>query len=161
MSNDMIYRQDAIDVLDAGAELLRRVLDDTDIVNIKRKKYEWGLGLIEACISDIKELPSAQPEQRSFSCGQDNDSISRKAAIAVADYTDYRGLTVEDVKKVTDEVIKGLKQLPSEEPEYKPVTVEDFAKTMSENSLYNFVAWRKEALMLMKEQGFVICKKTI
>jgi hypothetical protein len=42
-----------------------------------------------------------------------DDLISRQAAIAVANYTDYRGLTVEDVKKVTDEVIKGLRQLPS------------------------------------------------
>lgn len=46
-----------------------------------------------------------------------NDCISRQAAIAVADYTDYRGLTVEDVKKVTDEVVKGLKRLPSAQPE--------------------------------------------
>ena len=41
------------------------------------------------------------------------DTIYRESAIAVANYTDYRGLTVEDVKKVTDEVIKGLRQLPS------------------------------------------------
>ena len=46
-----------------------------------------------------------------------NDTISRQAAIAVADSSDYVGLSVEDVKKVTDEVIKGLKRLPSAEPE--------------------------------------------
>lgn len=46
-----------------------------------------------------------------------NDLISRQAAIAVADYTDYTGLAIEDVKKVTDEVVKGLKQLPSAQPE--------------------------------------------
>lgn len=45
-----------------------------------------------------------------------NDTISRKAAIAVADSSDYTGLSVESVKKVTDEVVKGLKQLPSIEP---------------------------------------------
>jgi len=39
------------------------------------------------------------------------------AAIAVADYTDYPGLAIEDVKKVTDEVVKGLKQLPSAQSE--------------------------------------------
>lgn len=59
----MIYRQAAIDALDIGAELWRRVLDDVDIVGIEREKYEWGLGLIEAYIEDIKELPSVQPEQ--------------------------------------------------------------------------------------------------
>ena len=48
------------------------------------------------------------------------DTISRRAAIAVADFTDYRGLTVEDVKKVTDEVVKGLKQLPPVQPENVP-----------------------------------------
>ena len=41
------------------------------------------------------------------------DLIDRQAAIAVADYSDYVGLSVEDVKKVTDEVVKGLKRLPS------------------------------------------------
>lgn len=46
-----------------------------------------------------------------------SDMISRQAAIAVADYTDYVGLSVEDVKKVTDEVVKGLKRLPSAQPE--------------------------------------------
>ena len=42
-----------------------------------------------------------------------NDLISRQAAIAVADYSDYVGLSVDDVKKVTDEVVKGLRRLPS------------------------------------------------
>ena len=59
---DIIYRQDAIDALDVGAELLRRVLDETDIVGAERAKFEWGLGLIESCIYDMEELPSAEPE---------------------------------------------------------------------------------------------------
>lgn len=45
------------------------------------------------------------------------DLISRAEAIAVADYTDYTGLAIEDVKRVTDEVVKGLKRLPSAQPE--------------------------------------------
>ena len=90
-----------------------------------------------------------------------DDTISRQAAIAVADSSDYVGLSVEDVKKVTDEVVKMLKQLPSAQPEYEPVTAEDFAKIMSENTLYNFVTWHQEALTLMERQGFVICKKTM
>ena len=60
--NDQISRQEAIDVINVGAELLRRVLDDTDVVGAERAKYEWGLGLIESYISDMKELPSAQSE---------------------------------------------------------------------------------------------------
>lgn len=47
------------------------------------------------------------------------DTISRQAAINVADYTDCPGLEIEVVKKVTDEVVKGLKQLPPAQPERK------------------------------------------
>lgn len=42
-----------------------------------------------------------------------NDLISRQAAIAATDFSDYVGLSVYDVKKVTDEVVKELKRLPS------------------------------------------------
>lgn len=52
-----------------------------------------------------------------------NDLISRQAAIDAADRADYTGLAVEDVKKVTDEVVKELKQLPSvQEQRWIPVT---------------------------------------
>jgi hypothetical protein len=54
-----------------------------------------------------------------------------------------------------------IKPLPSTQPEYEPVKAEDFAKTMSENTLYSFMAWHGEALELMERQGFVICKKTM
>ena len=46
-----------------------------------------------------------------------DDLIRRQAAIDAADRTDYTGLAVEDVKKVTDEVVKELKQLSSAQPE--------------------------------------------
>lgn len=59
---DTIYRQAAIDELDFSAELLRRTLDDTDVVGAERTKFEWGLGLIESCISDLKDLPSVEPK---------------------------------------------------------------------------------------------------
>lgn len=62
MSDDLISRQAAIDTLNVGAELLRRVLDGTDVVGAQREKYEWGLGLLEWYISDMKELQSAEPE---------------------------------------------------------------------------------------------------
>ena len=54
-----------------------------------------------------------------------------------------------------------FKLLPSAQLEYEPVTAEDFAKTMSENTLYNFMAWHGVALELMERHGFVICKKTM
>ena len=68
---DTVSRQQAIDALDDGAEYLRRILDVMDFVGVERAKFEWGLGLIEACIVDIKELPAAQPEP----CG---DAVSLK-----------------------------------------------------------------------------------
>ena len=48
---------------------------------------------------------------------REDDMISRQAAIDAADSTDYTGLAIEDVKRVTDEVIKALKRLPSAQPE--------------------------------------------
>ena len=42
-----------------------------------------------------------------------SDLISRREAIEAADRTDCRGLALEDVTQVTDEVVKELKKLPS------------------------------------------------
>ena len=79
MKDDTISRKAAIDTLNVDAELLRRVLDETDIVGTERAKYEWGLGLIESYISDIKELPSAQPERKRgrWIYGEDNPGTGR------------------------------------------------------------------------------------
>ena len=65
----------------------------------------------------LHEVPSAQPEKRmeTHAC----DLIDRQAAIDAADRADYTGLAIEDVKKVTDEVVKELKRLPSAQPEQK------------------------------------------
>ena len=60
--DDLISRQAAIDALSLGKEVLSCVLDDMDVVGTDREKYSWGLGLIESCINDIEELPSAQSE---------------------------------------------------------------------------------------------------
>ena len=59
---DLINRQEAIDILELGAEILRRVLDVMDVVGIEREKYSYGLKLLESNIEDIKELPSTQSE---------------------------------------------------------------------------------------------------
>ena len=62
VGTDCISRAEAIDALGIGKELLSRALDDTDVVGHERQKYEWGLGLIESYIADLKDLPSAQSE---------------------------------------------------------------------------------------------------
>ncbi len=90
-----------------------------------------------------------------------SDLISRQSAIdelvrwrKIQDYN-------EGEKNMMGCVIGMLSALPSTQPEYEPVNAEDFAKTMSENSFYNFVTWHQEALTLMERHGFVICKKTM
>lgn len=60
--NDLISRQAAIDVVDDGAELIRRVLDNMNVVGGERSKFAWGLGLLESCIDELNGLPSAQSE---------------------------------------------------------------------------------------------------
>lgn len=106
MKNDLIRRQDAID----------------SPVKMVSEGLEW------IPVYHIKELPSAEPKtpsNGSITCVKSekmhvrttDDLISRQDAIDVADRADYTGLAVEDVKKVTDEVVKELKKLPSAEPE--------------------------------------------
>jgi enoyl-[acyl-carrier-protein] reductase (NADH) len=97
----------------------------------------------------------------------DGDTISRKMAIDAMWKIRRQQQMLDDTHKA-DLVMHGiylaekaLEKLPSAQPEYEPVTAEDFAKTMSENTLYSFMAWHHEAITLMNEMGFVICKKTM
>ena len=84
------------------------------------------------------------------------DTIYRQSAIETVSKA-LKGTFVE-YQEIAEKMIN---KIPSAQQQYEPVTAEDFAKTMSENSLYNFVAWHQEALTLMKEQGVVTCKKTM
>ena len=87
------------------------------------------------------------------------DLIERQAAIdaALKESNADGAYGYMDTKSIVDL----LNDQPSAQPEYVPVKAEDFAKTMSENTLYGFIAWHGEALELMERQGFVICKKTL
>ncbi len=68
----------------------------------------------------MKQVPSAQPEPRSFSCGQENDMVSRRAAIdAVSEgCQEWRGIFGKCKAKIL--------ALPSAQPEQRwiPVTLE-------------------------------------
>lgn len=66
--NDLISREAAIDVVEGGLELIRRVLDNMDVEIGERGKFAYGLGLLESCIEELSELPSAQPEDRCSEC---------------------------------------------------------------------------------------------
>lgn len=95
-----------------------------------------------------------------------DDLISRQQAVeALGEAPKYKQRIIKTYAEGRndqwfDDVAK-LTLLPSAHPEYEPVTAEDFAKVMSENTIWQFAAWYGRALALMKEQGFVICKKTM
>jgi hypothetical protein len=69
--NDLIKRRDVLEDIEEDADRLRTVLDEMDLVGIEREKFGYGLGLLEALIDDIKQMPSAQPEMRHcVNCGR-------------------------------------------------------------------------------------------
>ena len=76
----------------------------------------------------ISMLPSAQPEQRSFSCGQENDLISRQAAIDTLETVGYDfsnselsetelAEVCEAVGDVRQDMINRISRMPSAQPE--------------------------------------------
>lgn len=66
----LIDRQAAVDTLSVGKKALSRVLDEIDVVGTEREKYSWGLGLIEAAIKDIEELPPTELEPHWIPCSE-------------------------------------------------------------------------------------------
>ena len=145
---DLIERQAAIDAI-FSEPLYKSGMKKRDADTV-----------IPAIYEKIKSLPSAQPEKRTqertetHSC----DYISRQAAIDAADRADYTGLAVEDVKKVTDEVIKGLKQLPPAQPEYEELTPEEAASEIASGSIMSARYWL-DAMIQLKQMGYAICRK--
>lgn len=92
--------------------------------------------------------------------GSESDElVSRRAVIKSVTREYNRRRTGDGLKLAWIE--KAINGTPSAQPKYEPVKAEDFAKTMSENTLYGFMAWHGEALALMERHGFVICKKTM
>lgn len=61
-----------------------------------------------------------------------SDLIDRQEAIDAANRTDYRGLTVEEVTLVTDEVVKELQKLPSVKNEANVIIEEHKNKSLIE-----------------------------
>lgn len=108
----------------------------------------------DACYEQLREAVDAAIEALK---AQDvaGDTISRQAAI---DAVKERYYKYDRFAKI-EELVWSIEKLPSAQPEYEPVTAEDFAKTMSENTIYSFITWHNKALELMEGQGFVICKK--
>jgi len=130
--------------------------------NHDREMYESGLR--EQLADDSGGYDSLIPCE---------DTIRRQAAIDALDvlcqehrykipgkretYSQYN----EAWQDALDRAEGAIFNLPPAQPEYEPVTAEDFAKTMSVTTAYSFMAWYGTALALMEGQGFVICKKTM
>lgn len=104
-----------------------------------------------------------QPEERTEKHTETHSCvcISRQAAIDAARKCSVKEVTPDYMLIDKAEIMTELIMLPPAQPEYEPVTAEDFAKTMSETSVYSYMLWHSEALTLMERQGFVICKKTM
>lgn len=79
-----------------------------------------------------------------------SDFIRRADAIQVARDTDYIGLYVGDVKKVTDEVVKRLKTIPTVEPTIDEITeriyLTDWYHINSYGDLVQGASGREDAL---------------
>ena len=106
-------------------------------------------------IKAVEQLPSAQPERLT-------DDDFEEIRIHLNAYKEklcnqQRWEEAEEYQRIIDRFMA----FASARQEYEPVTAEDFAKTMSENTIWQFAVWHGEALALMKEQGFVICKKAM
>ena len=130
MDKETIYRQDAIDVLSLGKEILSRVLDDVDVVGIDREKYSWGLELIEAYINDIKELPAVQ------TC---KDTVSRQRAIhALAKHLRMTDVPVS-YPGIISALTEWLNELPPAQPEI--IRCKDCIHRPIANDTYNFDDW--------------------
>ena len=106
-------------------------------------------------VSLVGSMPSVQPERLT-------DDDFETIRIHLNAYKEklcnqQRWEEAEEYQRIIDRFMA----FASARKEYEPVTAEDFAKTMSENTLYQYMVWHGETLALMKEQGFVICKKAM
>ena len=99
------------DFLSQNPKYLRRCEIYNPDFTFETKAEPCGDGLIHRVCNSCAFLKEGL---RKEPCG---DAVSREMAISVADYTDCNGISIEVVKQVTDEVIKGLKALPSVTPE--------------------------------------------
>ena len=126
----------------------------------KQKTIEETKTIQKTLDEAFKAMAYTEFMKGQHSCNM-SDLISRQAAIDAirCDITITGRQNAELVAATIGAFADRIKALPSAQSEYKPVKAEDFAKTMSENTVYSFMAWYGEALELMERQGFVICKK--
>lgn len=110
--NDMIYRQEALDTLRKLARNYFSVYD---------KRYTIFLEALLKVDEAIRELPSAEPEQKLHDVPDTNvgDMISRQAAIkAIEDLQDcYNGFSDTYDKAC---IIGALEEVPSAQQRWKP-----------------------------------------
>ena len=124
-SKDTVYRQDVEDMLQNA--LPSRGMWEIEGDVAKNTNCETVADLM----MDLEKLPSAQPEQRSFSCGQENDSISRQAAIEIVDF-ECGGELIGTAKIITTR----LSDLPPAQPESYKVKLKEIADALSEKFAY-------------------------
>lgn len=100
-----------VDFLSQNPKYLRRCEIYNPDFTFETKAEPCGDGLIHRVCNSCAFLKEGLHKDPCEDC------VSREMAISVADYTDCKGISIEVVKQVTDEVIKELKALPSVTPE--------------------------------------------
>jgi len=158
--------------LDIAIEKCERIMEfDTRTMQNPVSENGWIFNKVYELLKFLRECQFKTGTKD----GEVDDTISRQAAIKALienkemintsldsltlDYNTRRN--EEQRREQINEDIETIKDLPPAQPEYEPVTAEDFAKTMSENTIYSFMAWYADAFELMERCGFVICKKTM
>ena len=137
------------------------------MVKIESRLYSTEEKAIEAWNRRAGEQNERANETNSIDRGNSsnnsNDMIYRQAALDAihCNITVTGRQNAELVAATMGAFADRIKALPSVQPQYKPVTAEEFSKMMSKNTVYDFMAWHHEAITLMNEMGFVICKKAM
>lgn len=104
--SDLISRSKAIDEINVGAEFIRRVLDDMELAGDERSKYEWGLGLLESCIDDMKELSPVAPTLNGYEL---------KQLVLITKIMEEEGISPEDAVRAFNDIGKMVQIIQKEQ----------------------------------------------
>ena len=146
---DLISRKAAIDALRTCQTYLFCTHDPDEKISLESAEYE------------IEQLPSAQQEQRSFSCSQENDVISRKAAIdALGEEPPvwYDGEDELAEREQWRRDVDAIKAVPSAQLQYEELTPEEAASEIACGSIMSAWHWL-DVMMQLKQMGYAICRK--
>ena len=108
-----------------------------DTLKLMQAQVEWEYPMDYSVAIDMAVAVLAEePEQRSFSCSQENDTISRQAAI------DQVKFECGELNGLAERIENRINKLPSAEPERKTgkwILVDDQDPEDTRNGNYRFI----------------------